>query len=416
MIGLIGISYKTAPINIRENFSFSEEEVLNFVKLLKIDNAFKGAIIISTCNRTEIYFEISQCCNNKGFEHVTRSLAYFKNYSDTFKPYFYFKQGDDMVEHLFKVVSGIDSMIIGEDQIIGQVKDALKFGLDNATCGNTVARLFNKAIAAGKRVRTETNISKGAASVSSAAVELVCNEMPDINQKKVLLVGTGQTGELALLNLTKRGNSAVYVTNRTFSKAVDIAEKYKGVAFELHELDNYLPLVDVVFVATSSKTYLITRKMVEKAMAQRTDPQLFVDLSVPRNIDQAIVSLPNVRLHAVDDVQQLIDSNTEKRKEAITDAMEIIAQVKQEFNDWLGIQELTPVIMKIKTNFQQINKAELEGFLKINAVKEVDAVSDYANHITEKYARLFIRNLKDVTQNGKNKEYVKLLNNLFELS
>lgn len=416
MIGVLGINYKTAPIEIREKFAFSDEEAIKFIKLLKIDSQVHGAIVLSTCNRTEIYYHTEQQDSENAKKFLIRNLEYFKEYSDDYAQNFYFKYNSDAIEHLFKVVSGIDSLIIGEDQIIGQVKSAFKLSLDNNLAGSVLTRMFNKSFEAGKRVRSETAINQGAASVSSAAVELCADKIEGLTKKNILLVGTGQTGELALQNFSKRGCKNLFITNRTYSKAQNIAQKYKGKAFELDQLAEFLPLADIVLVATSSKTHLITDEMVAAFNELKTNGQLYIDLSVPRNISQSIGMMEHVELYAVDDLQELVKATAEKRKDAIKDAMEIIESVKQDFSEWLCALELTPTIVKIKKNFHQINKSELQGFIKINSVKNPEIVEYYAEHITEKYARLFIKNLKMVTENGKRKEYVNLLNELFELS
>ncbi|MDA3952387.1 MAG: glutamyl-tRNA reductase [Bacteroidales bacterium] len=415
MIGIIGISYKTSPIEIREQFSFSEGEITQFTRLLQIDESLHGVVVLSTCNRTEIYFRVEKCCAEKGFELILRNLEYFKNYKTDLRKYFYFKEGEEAVAHLFTVVSGIDSLVIGEDQIIGQAKDAFKYSIENNTIGTVLTRMFNKAFEAGKRVRTDTSINEGCASVSSAAVELCEKELKDYSNNKILLIGTGQTGELALQNFSKRGYKSIYITNRTYSKAVDSAKKYGATAFEIENLKHYLPKCDVILVATSSKTHLITKEMVQKSNLLRNDKQMYIDLSVPRNISADVVDVKNVTLHTVDDLQEIVSATSEKRKAAISDAMEIIQIVKQEYIDWLNSVDLTPVILKIKNNFHEINNTELEGFLKIKSVKDSGVVSDYGKHITDKYARLFIRNLRTVSQNGKKKEFVELVNELFEL-
>jgi glutamyl-tRNA reductase len=415
MIGVIGISYKTSPIEIREKFSFSKEEIPQFTKLLQIDQTLHGVVILSTCNRTEIYFRIEKCCAEKGYELILRCLEYFKNYNDDLKKYFYFKEGEDVIEHLFRVVSGIDSLVIGEDQIIGQVKEAFKYSIENNTIGSVLTRMFNKAFEAGKRVRTETAINEGCSSVSSAAVELCDKELKDISKNNILLIGAGQTGELAIQNFSKRGCKSLYITNRTHSKAVEIAKKYDGNAFEIGNLEQYLPKCDVIIVATSSKLHLITKEMVQKSSLHRKDRQMYIDLSVPRNISEDVNEIDNTTLYAIDDLQNIVSATSEKRKEAVSDALEIIDFVKQEYIEWLNSMDLTPVILKIKNNFHDINNKELEGFIKIKSIKDSEFVSDYGKHITDKYARLFIRNLRSVSQNGKKKEFVELVNELFEL-
>lgn len=416
MIGLVGISYKSAPIEIREKFTFTDDEILKFKKLISIDKDVKGLVVISTCNRTEIYYHIENKNSAESADFVFRNLSFFKDYDPNQQKHFYIKENIDAAEHLFKVVSGLDSLIFGEDQIIGQVKTAFKFSLDNNLPGSVLTRMFNKAFEAGKRVRTETTINQGAGSVSSAAVELCYTKFNALKSKSILLVGAGQTGELALLNFAKRKCKNIRVTNRTFEKAQAIAKKYDGEAFELNRLSEHLPQADIVLVATSSKTHLIDFNMVKLAQAVRTQKQVFIDLSVPRNISDDIKTIDNTELFAVDDLQEIVQQTSENREAAASDAMEIINTIKQEFADWMASLELTPTILKIKQSIQDVNLTELEGYIKINSVKETDLVQNYARHISSKYTRLFIRNLKNVTDNGKRKEYIKIVNDLFELA
>jgi glutamyl-tRNA reductase len=324
-------------------------------------------------------------------------------------------EGDSATEHLFKVISGLESLILGEDQIVTQVKGSFLLSLDNDLSSSVLTRMFNKAFEAGKRVRTETAINKGSASISSAAVELICQQTPDITNKRITLIGTGVMGELALVNLVKRNCCQLYITNRTYSKALELADKHKITAFELEKLNEFLPQSDIILVATGAQNHIIKKDMVEKFVSGRSRPQIYMDLSVPRNISTDILELPDVELFAVDDLQEIVKQTHNKRKEAVSEAMVIIQLVKQEFNDWLNALELTPSIMKIQKNMEAVNSSELEGFLRINGITEDEMIARYAEHISRKYTRLFIRNLKQVTNNGKQREFINVVNQIFEL-
>lgn len=415
MIGVIGISFKTVALSVRGKYSFTPDDIREFTKLLQIDTAFNGCVIISTCNRTEIYYSIEKPAG-KSAEFIVRNLAYFKKLPVEDRQYFYTKQLSEAVEHLFKVVSGLDSMVLGEDQVIGQVKDAFKFALEIQATDSILTRLFNKAFEAGKRVRTQTAINQGNASVSSTAAEICHSYLGDFKDKKLLVLGAGQTGELSLAIFTKKGIREFYVTNRTHSKAQALANKYKGKAFYMSELDDYLKLADIVVVATSSTSPVIYKLKVEKALHHRDKEQVYIDLSVPRNIDEAVDKMEKVKLWAVDDMKEKIQETSEKREAEVEHAMEIIHQVKQEFSDWLCSLELIPTITRIKKNFKSVHQNELENYIKVHAISQEKEVSGYGQHITDKYARLFIKNLKEVTDNGKRKEYVEIVKKLFELS
>lgn len=415
MFGLTGISYKSAPLEIREKYSFTEEESLQFLRQLHIDPDLKGAVVLSTCNRIEVLFHYDVCCSDKAFDAILRNLEFFKKTDPAERSYFYQLEGEQATQHLFRVVSGLESLVLGEDQIVTQVKQGFKLSLDNDFSSSVLTRMFNKAFEAGKRVRTETAINQGSASISSAAVELLCQRIEGLENKNIMVVGTGVMGELALVNLVKRNCSNIFITNRTHAKALELAEKHKITAFAMDELEAFLPQSDVVLVATGAQSHIITPPMVQKAREKDTRHQLYMDLSVPRNISKEIIQFANVELYAVDDLQEIVKETQNKRKEAVAEAMEIIGFVMQEFNDWLCALELTPSIMKIQKNMEAVNLSELEGFIRINGITENELISRYAEHISRKYARLFIRNLKSVTLNGKNKEYMDVVNRLFEL-
>jgi glutamyl-tRNA reductase len=417
MLGLLGISYKSAPLEIREKFSFTEAESIVFIKQLKIDPDLKGAVVLSTCNRIEVYFHYELCCSQKGFENVFRNLEFFKKTSPQERLYFYTKEGEAVADHLFRVVSGLESLILGEDQIVTQVKSGFKNSHDNDLSSSILTRMFNKAFEAGKRVRTETAINQGSASISSAAVELICKRMPDIKDKKIMLLGAGVMGELALVNLVKRDCNSIYITNRTYDKALELGKKYKLQTFKLEDLSDYLPVCDVVIVATGAQSHIVTYDMVNAFIHERQEKQLYMDISVPRNISTEIQDFSFIELFAVDDLQEIVKETQNKRKEAVSEAIEVINLVKQEFTDWLCSLELTPAILKIKKSIEDVNASELEGFIRINGITDQDEmVVRYAEHISQKYARLFIRNLKHITDNGKQREYVNMVNRLFELT
>lgn len=414
MFGVVGISYKSAPLEIREKFAFTNQEALQFLQQLRIDPDLQGAVVISTCNRIEVYFHFLQNSPSHCFDSVFRHLEYFCKTDASLRDYFYTRQAEECASHLFKVVSGLESMVLGEDQIVTQVKNGFKLSLEHDHSSAVLTRMFNKAFEAGKRVRTETVINKGSASVSSAAVELICSHIPDITQKNILLIGAGVMGELALVNLVKRNSQNLFVTNRTFQKALELQQKYAVQAFGMERLGEYLPQSDVVMVATGAQSHIITRPMVEAYAEKRTTKQVFMDLSVPRNISTDILQLPHVELYAVDDLKDILKETKNKRQEAVAEAQEIIDFVLKEFTDWLCALDLNPSIRKIQHNMEQVNTAELEGFLKINGVEDTEMVVRYAEHIARKYTRLFIRNLKDLSDNGRQRACVEMVNQLFE--
>lgn len=415
MLAILGISYKSSPVSVRELYAFDESEKTAFCNYIKNPLKIEGIIILSTCNRTEIYFNTGINNRDEVYRLIMDQLMKFKKIDNYSPEDFYFYTMGMAVEQLFKVTSGIESMVLGEEQILGQVKDAFRFAQNNKSSDCIISRLFIKAIEAGKRVRTETHINQGAASASSATVEL-CNEIfPDLQNRTVMVIGAGQTGDLILQSMLKKNHPAFFIANRTFSKALELSEKYSGKAIELPAVETTIPQCDLIITATSSKEHLITRDMAAKAMiGSKNKIKVYIDLSVPSNVAENVNEIENVHYYGVDDLKAVIIKNVERRKSAIDHSMSIIDEVKDEFLEWMDIQNLTPTIISIKENMKNIQQTELEGFIRVRKIKEHELIELYSEHISEKYAQIFIKKLKEVTDNGKKPEYIKVINDLFE--
>lgn len=415
MIGLLGISYKTAPIEKREKLSFNKEEILPFADQLAKETGITDLVLLSTCNRTELYFSQSKYDRLTAIEKVIEVFKKFKNAENECSRYLYHKFDFSAVKHLFSVAAGLDSMIIGEDQIIGQIKDAYIYCTDAGLTDAILMRLFQKSFEAGKRARTETGIKLGNLSVSSTAVEMVAQELGNLSDKSLLVVGTGDTGSLALQNMVKKGIGSSAVINRTKKSAQAVAEKYNSEVYSFLSMQKHLHDHDVIIVATGAPHHLITASMVNKAQAKEARPQVYIDLSVPRNIDEKVADIPNVKLYAVDDLQKVVESNTEKRKEAAEKAEVIINQLADEFNEWVVSRSLRPAIKTISNNLEEVYRQELESFKHIESNEIKKAVDSYTKHITQRYTRLLIKNLKDITDNGRNTDSLNIINELFKL-
>lgn len=415
MIGLIGISYKTALVEVREKFSFTKEEIIPFSEMLQQQTEISDLVLISTCNRTEIYFSQDIHDNQTAFELVYEVIKKFKNVNDHCWHYFYHRSNAGAVRHLFEVASGLDSLIIGEDQIIGQVKEAYLACTEAALTDAVLMRLFQKSFEAGKRVRSETGIKLGITSVSSAAVEMCSCLLDGVTDKSVLLIGAGETGNLALQNIVKRGVGKVAVTNRTYEKAVKTAAKYNAEVVAFDEFEDSLHENDIVMIATSAPNPLITKEIASLSMELRSNrAQIYIDLSVPRNIEKSVSELENVTVLGVDDLQEIVNQTTERKKESAAKAEVIIDEVVSDFTEWLASRSLRPAINTITTNLQAINHEELSTYRKLSTPEMQEIVDDYAKHLTQRYTRLLIKNLKDLTDNGKNIDSLKTINDLFK--
>jgi glutamyl-tRNA reductase len=440
MIELLGLNHKSAPIEVREKFVFCEEDIKRFTSILK-DKGIIGAVILSTCNRTEIYVEFNtqnhgHSHTNKvnhsnglkhphangnghgaasnGFELFEEALFKYRKVDGDLRKHFYRKSHSEVVRHLFHVVSGLDSMALGEYQIVTQIKDAFNISEKNQLLSPVLNRLFLKAFETGKRVRTDTCISRGAVSVSYAGVDLASKKLDNIENQPVLLVGAGQTSELTLQNLVTKGCSKFTVVNRTFENAVEFASKYKAKAEEYSKLEELLLENNIVITSTASKKPLITRDMVEKAMELRNKKDLlFIDLSVPRNVAMDVVELPNVHVFDIDDLHNVIEDSFEKRRGEICAAEEIIEELVVDFANWVHSRNLIPTFQNICKYFHGISKSELEGYLKEQKTIDSPKASVYAEQITNKIIHNVINNVKALTDNGKNHEKIQLVNQLF---
>jgi len=415
MLGLIGLNHKSAPIEIREKFVFCEEDVRRFIPQL-IAKGIRGAVVVSTCNRTEIYFEMEDKCHSSEIDMIGDTLINYRKVASDVKIHFYQMKNDDAVRHLFRVVSGLDSMALGEYQIVGQIKDAFNISKQNELCSSVLFKLFNDALKTGKQVRTDTALNKGAVSVSYAGVELAGKKLQNLSSHAVLLVGAGQTSELTLLNLIKKECNQFTVVNRTQEKACELAEKYQCKVGDFNQLGELLVKNDIVISSTASKTALFTADMVRKAMEERNnEPLLFIDLSVPRNVAREVGDIENVHVYDIDALNEVIGDNLDMRKGEIRHAEFIIEESVSEFSKWHAIHALAPTFQNITNQFQEVNKAMLDG-LKNKKEIDYEKATIYGELITKKFIGLMIENVKSVTNNGQKQEYIMMVNKLFDLN
>jgi glutamyl-tRNA reductase len=416
MIGLIGISYKTSSLEVREQFSLSKEEIIPYSELLQKETDISDIVVLSTCNRTEIYFSQDEYDFHLAAKMVYKALKQFKGVENKHWHSFYSYANSEAVKHLFEVASGIDSMIIGEDQIIGQIKDAYVFCTEAALTDAVLMRLFQKSFEASKRVRTETTIKMGSTSVSSAAVQKCSTLFENLTGKRVLMIGAGETGSLVLQSLLKNGVPKITVTNRTEEKARKLAARHNCTVLPFDQVPNHLYLYDIVIVATASNVPLVTLEMVKQSLNERKDNhQVYIDISVPRNIEKNVEELESVQLFTIDDLKEIVNTNMDKRKECIGSANIIIDEIVEEFTEWLASRALRPAIKSITYNLLKVTKNELSGYNKVSSEEMQMAINDFSKHLTQKYTRLFIKNLKEITANGKNTDSLKIVNELFSI-
>ncbi|MGG6437627.1 glutamyl-tRNA reductase [Saccharococcus caldoxylosilyticus] len=345
---VVGVNYKTAPVEIREKLTFSEPELADAMKQLQQQKSILENVIVSTCNRTEIYAVVDQL--HTGRYYIKAFLAdWFHIDLDTLAPYLNVLENEAAVEHLFRVASGLDSMILGETQILGQVKTSYLLAQEAGTTGTIFNHLFKQAVTFAKRAHSETEIGAHAVSVSYAAVELAKKIFGDLSSKHVLIIGAGKMGELAAQNLYGNGVKKVTVVNRTLEKAEQLAKKFSGTAKSLSELSCALLEADIVISSTGAKGYIITKEMMAPLDKMRKGRPLFmVDIAVPRDLDPALAELESIFLYDIDDLEGIVQANLAEREKAARQIGNMIGTELVAFQQWLQTLGVVPVIAALR--------------------------------------------------------------------
>ncbi|HLG16136.1 MAG TPA: glutamyl-tRNA reductase [Blastocatellia bacterium] len=348
-IVLIGISHKTAPLEMRERVAFSDDRMTDALSTLVDQENIDEGLILSTCNRVELLAS-SPDGSERGIDLLTEFLCGFHGLPrQSLKGHLYGLAGDRAVHHVFRVASSLDSMVVGESQILGQFKDAYQHALRAGTVGRVLSQVAHKAISVAKRVRTETAVSQKPVSISSVAVELACKVFGDLSDNSVMLVGAGDMGELTAKNLMEAGAGKLIVTNRTAGRAEQIAKQYGGGAINFEAFYDVLPSADIVICSTGAPEYVIKTAEAKKSLkTRRRGPLLFIDISVPRNIDPTIANLDDVFLFDVDDFQAIVDMNLRERESEARSAEAIVEAEVHQFIRHLRSLDIGPDIVEVK--------------------------------------------------------------------
>lgn len=361
---LVGLNHRTAPVEVRERLSFSGQHLTSALAELRRMPQLDEALILSTCNRTELYAVSPQFHPGadalKGFlESRGRELGL-----GGVSEHLYVYHGADAVRHLFTVVTGLDSMILGETQVLGQTKEAYLTAADAGTVGKTLHALLSQALTVGKRAHTETGISQNAVSVPYAAVELARKVFSSLAGRKALILGAGEMADLVAKHLVAAGISQIIVANRTQEKAQAMAGQYGGLAIGFREMETWLGQVDVVIASTGAPQFMLTREQVAAAMgARRGRPVFLFDIAVPRDIDPECSRLENVFVYDIDDLEAAVAANLRERRREARKVERIIEEEVAKFESWLKTQDVVPLIRSLRSKAEAIRKAELERAL-----------------------------------------------------
>lgn len=414
----VGLNYRTAPVEIRERFAFDEAHLPLALQQLKGTKSILECVIVSTCNRTEIYAVVDRLymCG-----HYVRNFleTWFGIPRERMKDYLYIFEDRRAIEHLFRVTCGLDSMVIGETQILGQVRDAfLKAQKEKAT-GTMFNTLFKQAVTLAKRAHSETSIGENPVSVSYAAVELGKRIFGDFRGKTVLIVGAGKMSELTLKHLTSGGAERVVVVNRTYEKAVELAAKTNGTAQPIERLNEELGLADIVISSTGAPGYVLKRETLKQAIrGRRSRPMFLIDIAVPRDIDPDVAGLPNVYLYDIDDLEQIVETNlSERRKEAVKIGAMIEKEIES-FEQWYKLLGVSPAIRALQEKAVAIHDETMASMLnKLPDLgeREVNIIRKLSKSMLNQMMRDPIMRIKELAGERKGEEAIQLFTHLFAL-
>jgi glutamyl-tRNA reductase len=423
-VGVVGLSHKTAPVEVRERFAASPELLPAVLERLSAHPALGEAMFLSTCNRVEVFASAASAAHAEAVidEAVRTVLAEHAGVpAADLETYSYTRTGEEAVRHIFRVAASLDSMVVGEPQILGQVKDAYDLASKSGALGGMLGRCVGRAFTVAKRVRTETQLGVGTVSISSVAVELARAIFGDLNDHSVLLVGAGEMAEAAAKSLGKSARS-MRVCNRSFEKAVALATTFGGGAAPLDSLEQELMLADVVVTSTGSRSFVVTRDMVKRAMKARKGRTLFfVDIAVPRNVDPDVHKIDNVYVYNVDDLEAHVAAGMKSRAGEVTKAEKIVDEEIVEFRRWSRALQVQPTVVAMRARTRAVLTSELERTLgsRLRHLGEGDraALLQMIDSATNKLLHTPTTRIKESVAEGDDRspELVASLRYLFDL-
>jgi len=414
-IVVLGLNHKTAPVEIREKLAFDTAETGRALCELKGKFARAEFVLISTCNRVELYCA-GRHCQGADPERLAGFLSEFHDVElDRFREFLYAYEDQEAVRHLLTVTSSLDSLVVGEAQIVGQVKDSYKLACAARTTGKVLNRLFHSAFAASKKVHTSTTIASGRVSVAGVAVELAKQLFADISSAKVVVIGAGDMGQLIIQHLLQVGARNITVVNRSHDRGLKVAEQYGITARKWEQLDEQLIGANIAIASASVQDYLFRKDSFKQIMARRKEENLLiVDIAVPRNFEPAVNELDGLYLYSVDDLSAVVEQNRKARERDMTKGAEIVLENVTEFMEWFGAKDIGPLIGRMKEQFAQIGRNETERFFvgvrEEASCKEV--MEEMVNRVVNKLLHCVIKNVNVVAKEDGATEAAKLLDTI----
>ncbi|HEU4685727.1 MAG TPA: glutamyl-tRNA reductase [Nitrospira sp.] len=419
-IVVVGLSHKTAPVEIREKLAVPESRVGEALSRLCSYPGVREGMLLCTCNRVEVYAVVDEL--EQGYGRIQEFLAdaHLSLSSEQLTPHLYWQSGDRAITHLFRVASSLDSMIIGESQILGQIKDAFDAALAHKATGLILNKVVKKAISVAKRVRTDTKIAETAVSVSYAAVELAKKIFSDLRERTVLLVGAGEMAKLAARHFIASGVRNVRVTTRNPQNAVELADRFSGTAVPFEQFREDMAAADIVLVSTGAAHYLVGAEDVQRALRLRMNrPMFLIDISVPRNIEPAVRHVDNAFLFDIDDLKFRVEQNRGERLQEAEKAERMVQGEVVVVRQWLRSLEVTPTIVALKSRVEDIKRAELEkviGRLSNLSPNERELVEGMASSIVNKLIHHTMVTLKTEVASADGAAFVEAARRFFNLT
>lgn len=414
---VLGLNHKTAPVNVRERFSFSDEQVRVGLRNMDLYEEVTEAVLLSTCNRTEIYAVVDDC--ESPFFVLKQFFCDMADSEEDVDSFLYLHEDEACIRHLFRVAASLDSLIVGEGQILSQVKKAYALSREAGMASTVLNTLFHRAIAVGKRVRTETRIAYSAVSVSYAAVELAKKSIANLAQANVLLLGAGQMGELTARHLVDNGVQNVFVSNRSFERAGQLAEKFGGKAIPFENFMAYMRQADIVITSTGAPHYIVKTWETAQLMRRRKGrPILFIDIAVPRDVEPEVADISGVRLYNIDDLEAVVDSNVKMREQEAKQAEFIVKEEALELMNKFRYLSFRPVMALLTDKANRIRQRELK-----RAMSKLQDATPEERRIMENMSKMIVRKLlrepmiriNSAAGTGKEKYYMDIMSDLFKL-
>ena len=418
----VGLSHHTAPVEVRESHAFPASRMGEALVALRDYEAVREAAMLQTCGRLEIYAEVDDF--EAGVSQITSFLSRFRHVDIGYdiESFLYTKLGHHAVDHLFRVATGLDSMLIGEAEILGQVKDAYVQAQRAQSLGKSLHRLFRDALNAGKTARAQTRIGDQSSSIATAAVELAKSRLETLDGASVVVLGTGRMARAAVRRLRQEGARRVAIASRTMSRAQDVANELSGARpVDMSEIVDALAECDLVVTATGSAEFVLERGDVAAAMQRRPDRAMFViDVAVPRDVDPAVAEIPNVALVDVDGLKSVVDEKLVVRRDAIPDVEEIIGEVSERFERWYRSRDALPIIAELTRKAETIRVAELERlFARCPDLSEREKllVTGLTMTLVSKLLHSVILKVREraTSDRAQALSYARVLDDLFEL-